>query len=422
MGRKKVILKKGGVSNPDAGQLLSENLKELILDKDKYDDTLNKYKKLKKDLEYNYSYDIKNKNEKEDIELRNEIAKKKAEQTDTKNKLLRDNFNNIAKIKYLTLIFNFVKTTGQWIGSTITESFKIFISTLNLGNGAIIRFLLFLLMILLIFGSIGYSIYLGVNQTSGSRINDNVISNKIINNEDNYIKSPVVSSNPIIIFTNWISSLIPDNARYNYNSTVNSINYIITGKNQYDAKAEPRNTTDAGRSDNIFNFNFNNTVTSSSITYYPNNTYSLLKPKNIIFEYNANLYPNSDYKKLDRFADKYFEITKTQPIQIITDSSGKYILDVNGNDILERKKDNGYIFKSFDNNNLYILDKIRKYNIKINNADILIKITKYNINSSTNSINNAYIINSKIIKYNTNSSIIENNADIINRLKKYKIK
>lgn len=407
MGRKKVILKKGGVSNPDAGQLLSENLKELILDKDKYDDTLNKYKKLKKDLEYNYSYDIKNKNEKEDIELRNTIAKKKADQIDAKNKLLRDNFNNIAKIKYLTLIFNFVKTTGQWIGSTITESFKIFISTLNLGNGAIIRFLLFLLMILLIFGSIGYSIYLGVNQTSGSRINDNVISNKIINNEDYYIKSPVVSSNPIIIFTNWISSLIPDNARYNYNSTVNSINYIITGKNQYDAKAEPRNTTEAGRSDNIFNFNFNK---ETADTYYTsNNTYSLLKPKDITFEYNASLYPNSDYKKLGRFADTYFEYTKTQqPIQIITDSSGKYILDVKGDDIL-KKTDNGYIFKSFYNinyikyiNNADIINKkynIKShiYNIKINNVDILPKIrylshTYYNNNIKINNADILYIL------------------------------
>ena len=376
MGRKKVILKKGGVSNPDAGQLLSENLKELILDKDKYDDTLNKYKKLKKDLEYNYSYDIKNKNEKEDIELRNEIAKKKAEQTDTKNKLLRDNFNNIAKIKYLTLIFNFVKTTGQWIGSTITESFNIFISTLNLGNGAIIRFLLFLLMILLIFGSIGYSIYLGVNQTSGSRINDNVISNKIINNEDNYIKSPVVSSNPIIIFTNWISSLIPDNARYNYNSTVNSINYIITGKNQYDAKAEPRNTIETGRSDNIFNFNFNFNKETAD-TYSTDKTYSLLKPKDITFEYNASLYPNSDYKKLGRFADTYFEHTKKQqPIQIITDSSGKYILDVNGDDILE-KKDNGYIFKSFDNNNYIKYINISSFTINTFNMIDYIKKSYY---------------------------------------------
>lgn len=420
MGRKKVILKKGGVSNPDAGQLLSENLKELILDKDKYDDTLNKYKNLKNDLEDSYKYSIKNKNEKEDIELRNEIAKKKAEQTDTKNKLFRDNFNNIANIKYLTLIFNFVKTTGQWIGSTITESIKISIATLNLGNGAIIRFLIFLLMILLIFGGIGYSIYLGVNQTSGSRINDNIISNKIINNEDNYIKSPVVSSNPIIIFTNWISSLIPDNARYNYNSTVNSINYIITGKNQYDAKADPRNTIEIGRSDNIFNFNFKNDITPYINIY----TYSLLKPKDITFEYNASLYPNSDYNKLGGFADTYFEYTKTQHIPIIVDSkTHKYILNVNGNDILE-KKGNGYIFKSFDNNNLYILDKIRKYNIKINNADILIKITKYNI-SSTNSkkINNLYILE-KIKKHNispTNSKKI-NNADIINRLKKYKIK
>ena len=416
MGRKKVILKKGGVSNPDAGQLLSENLKELILDKDKYDDTLNKYKKLKKDLEYNYSYDIKNKNEKEDIELRNEIAKKKAEQTDTKNKLLRDNFNNIAKIKYLTLIFNFVKTTGQWIGSTITESFNIFISTLNLGNGAIIRFLLFLLMILLIFGSIGYSIYLGVNQTSGSRINDNVISNKIINNEDNYIKSPVVSSNPIIIFTNWISSLIPDNARYNYNSTVNSINYIITGKNQYDAKAESRNTTDAGRSDNIFNFNFNKDTTD---TYNPNNTYSLLKPKDITFEYNASLYPNSDYKKLGGFADKYFSSTGPETIPIIVDSkTHKYILDVSGNNILE-KKGNGYIFKSFDNNNYIKYINISSFTINTFNMIDYIKKSYYsngknrthikdNIELTRSNIERLYYSNEKNrthIKYNIKYNI-----------------
>jgi hypothetical protein len=331
---------------------------------------------------------------------------------------------NNAKNFYLKLsgyVAKFIYTIGisffNILGYIIARSSYLIVEFFKLGQGIIPKSIIFILFILLIFG-IGVALFMS-NRTNGDIIRSSDISKKIITNDtENYLSL----SNPFSFMTkitNGLNDIIPNDFKYKYTSLTNSLNYITTGKNQYQDYLEPRKTLETGRSDNIFHMNFD----ISGSEYSKEKTYCTLKPKPIVFNFNSNLYQSSDYNRLNenlrndiQYPNKYtIDITST------SSSSGRYVLNVenskyyinntaiedttiklpklfkiNKNEVLL----NNYNSISFNEN----VGLIGLYGVKLlnkNYRDNILVITAFNKDRQNNEYRKIYYINNKLIYYNS---------------------
>ena len=210
------------------------------------------------------------------------------------------------------------------IGKYFTSIFKFIITTIsNAGQGAIIKCIITIVFIILII--VGFTIGF-----SGLKNKKNEITNKSTNYEENLLNLEnddylnIHKSNDIFtIITDYFYGKIPDSYKYKFNSFSNSISYITTGKNQYEDYLEKREEIENGRSDNIFHINFN-----YSYIYSKDNTMSIIKPKDVILEFNENLYYDSDYNKIDSNIKVVSNYPQKCVINMKTNSKGKYALDL----------------------------------------------------------------------------------------------
>ena len=123
------------------------------------------------------------------------------------------------------------------------------------------------------------------------------------------------------MISNSVNNMIPGQYKYKWASISNSITYMTSGKNIYDRFLEPRDEMDTGRSDNIFNINFNND---------PNYTTSIIKPKPVKLEFNSGMYYDADYNKIDETIMTAIQDTYHNKciIPIEANNNNKYALDL----------------------------------------------------------------------------------------------
>jgi len=302
----------------------------------------------------------------------------------------------------------------------------------NVGNGVLWRYLGAILFILFCIFGIAFIIKL-VSKTPPNKYNtiaDNIMNGEYYNLIN--IKPPTFFSK----FSNGLFALVPDKYKYNVSSLFGSLSYSISGKNQYENYLEERETVDndAGRSDNIFNLNFSSPIVVDGKQLLTTKTYSILKPKDIVINFDSNRHPLSDMNKLDKdfisHNDKYFSTFNNYVIPITAPSSN-WIADINNayystktspeyriqanskNNIFRTNEKGGFVLNSFQNINYGITSGFYKENINIQ----MIYITKYKV--ILTKLHNTQTSNPYMIKYNNVISKLL--SDTTNYIIKYRL-
>lgn len=325
--RKRKALK-GGYTFTDptiAGPVLKEKLyqttdDDIIALKSKYS---KKYEEAEKDL-----------NQLIQIKKEADINYYKALNQKNKNDALtaqRNKISNEQAIEVSKLTGSVIVATGKSIWTIFTfaiSNLKYAITTISTaGKGAIIKAILAILFIILIIaGAInGFS---GLNSNSNNIKNSGAAGKDILKKDtDDYINKE--RPNIFTSIRDFFNSLLPNDYKNKLGSISNSLTYITTGKNQYDEYLEPRTEILEGRSDNIFHINL-----TKNEKYSKNNTYSIIKPKDVLLEFNENLYYNSDYNKIDSNIKAYINnYPQKCIIPIKSNINGKYILDLDSTNI-----------------------------------------------------------------------------------------
>jgi hypothetical protein len=223
-----------------------------------------------------------------------------------------------------------------FITKLFIDVFKIFLSLLKTigtfivmgGQGAIIKVLIVIFILLVAIGFItsGFS---GVNSkdiNSSSDVGKDILKR----DNDDYITNLKETNNDRLTrMHDWFKSLLPNSYKMGFSSISNSLTYITTGKNQFDEYLDDRDDINTGRSDNIFHVNFtdiNPILSTHNIN--KDNTYSIIEPKDVILEFNENLYYNSDYSKITKNIKDEINYPTKCAIPIIPNSSGKYSLNI----------------------------------------------------------------------------------------------
>jgi hypothetical protein len=320
---------------------------------------LNKIAQIKKEADINYYKALKQKNSENDSNTKeNEISNKQ------NLKILK--LSGSALIAVVKSIWTFMKFIVSNIKYSIT-------TVCTAGKGAIIKAILAILFIILvILGAInGFSSFSGVN--SNNIKNSSAAGKEIFKKDsDDYINMKPDNN----IFTNisdyFLNKLLPDDYKIKLKSISNSLTYITTGKNQYDDLLDTRDEIFEGRCDNIFHINFNDYPVYNKI-----NTYSIIEPKDVLLEFNEDLYYNSDYNKIDSNIKEIIKYPQKCfiPIKPTTNSNGRYTLDIENS-------------KYYD-----------KYNAIISNSNLIKSILK---DSDSNSKNTSFKLNSFNNKIYTN--------------------
>jgi hypothetical protein len=341
-GKKEI---KGGVNFIDASRLGFLPEKKLY-DLAYKDPTINKIPDLihdyQKDENYLSDKIEKYKKEKENLDKnRHDVREEELKFENLENKrLFDDRKNNLKWINFYSGIAgatleNF-KQLGN-LGKDVVGSGFTFLGFA--GNGVILR-------VILIFAALALIIGLGLASMYSPQFNDsknsiNAKMNELINPDfENYLKVP----GQFQWFKDMMKGLqdrIPGNLKYKFNSFTNSVSYITTGKNQYENYLIDREMITTGRSDNIMHMRFNNLQ-----GFQKEQTYCALKPKDIVLNFNSNLYPSSDYNQLDQSLREHLKYPDSYQIPIGSDKSGRYALDI----------DNSYYIQD----NIHLIDK-KKY-------------------------------------------------------------
>ena len=325
--RKRKALK-GGYTFTDptiAGPVLKEKLyqttdDDIIALKSKYN---KKYEEAEKDL--NQLIQIK---KEADINYYKALNQKNKDDALTAQ---RNKISNEQAIEVSKLTGSVIVATGKSIWTIFTfaiSNLKYAITTISTaGKGAIIKAILAILFIILIIaGAInGFS---GLNSNSNNIKNSGDAGKDILKKDtDDYINKE--RPNIFTSIRDFFNSLLPNDYKNKLGSISNSLTYITTGKNQYDEYLEPRTEILEGRSDNIFHINL-----TKNEKYSKNNTYSIIKPKDVLLEFNENLYYNSDYNKIDSNIKAYInKYPQKCIIPIKSNINGKYILDLDSTNI-----------------------------------------------------------------------------------------
>jgi hypothetical protein len=354
--RKKI---KGGTSYRDAakrGFIPVDNLYNLAHQDpniNKIPDLIKNYEKDKQDLSDQIE---KYKKQKENIDKNRHNARAEElalEQIENK-KLFDDRKNNLRWANFYSGIASAtgqnVKQLGSYV-SNVAGSTATFLGFA--GNGVILRVILIIIFLALIIGLGLASMYSPSFKNAKNDIN-NKMKDLVNPDFDNYLSGP----NPfkgLKDMTNSLTNLIPCDLKYKFTSFTNSINYITTGRNQYEDFLEDRETITTGRCDNIIHMNFNN-----QDGFQKEKTYCALQPKDITLNFNSNLYPSSDYNQLDKQLREDLLYPNNYKIPIKSDkNSGRYTLDIDHSIYLDDDKN------ELSSNLVYLPKLFKKYKNKI---------------------------------------------------------
>ena len=255
-------------------------------------------------------------------------------------------------------------TKGLWaVCKFMVSNVKFVIKMIGTaGQGAIIKALLFIIFIILVIVGITKGIS-GLNNNQTTISNSSQFGKEILKQDnDKYLAIPQPNTR-LKQMHEYINTLIPKEYKYNWGTIANSVSYITTGKNQYEEFLSDREETLIGRSDNIFHINFND--------YDKDKTFSIIEPKNVLLEFNENAYYNSDYNKIDSNFNAVINYPKKCLLNIKPNEKGKYILDLNKDNIKYYDKNNSIIA----NNNL--ITPIFKYSTNNSNLIVGVKLNSF---------------------------------------------
>ena len=313
----------GGSKNTDMlGPLIPQSLYDLANnepEKHKLEKLENMYKTKADELKY----------ELEDLEKRlkdTQTANFKEKNTNIASRKLdvdkndRDRKFGLNVAKYGTNIVSATLTNIVMFGYYIIENGKFGLTTFtNAGQGFFIKLIGIIVLIVVIVVGLTTSVFSNPTSILGS---NDIIKNILNTDGENYIMPYYNNSFSYLnTITSSISNLLPDTFKYKFASFTNSLNYITTGKNQYDDLLVDRETITDGRSDNIFHINF-----KSQSLYPSDKTFCALSPKDVKFNYNSNLY-TSDYNNLDEKLKTDINYPTSYTIPITNDAKGKYVLN-----------------------------------------------------------------------------------------------
>ncbi len=366
MRKKTKLLKKGGttfleklIGKTYDGSFVADNISDNIK-RHKDAALLDEYKLRKEIAEKNY--DIK-KAKKDGNDKIDELQKERDFKYD---RLRSQNFFQYLKV-FLSIINGLLNILG-YIGKRFLEFiniaknyFSLFINSLfniirllrsfiNLGQGAIVKIIILIAVII----GIGFTIG---SFAAGPANNYSILNKPNLN---------VFSKTPQPSFTNYFNNLIPDSYKFQWNNIKNKFNNAFG----YDIKANSinkikRDFTNDGR---------NNDLTHVKVTNDNNNVYSILEPNisNIHFEIDLNKLQGEDidYNKLpDNIKNLYKDNYKNYKIyfdvrEIKKNNSEFYALKLKNNDNGLLKDDNSAInhFKIIKNDIIpvYINEKYKQ--------------------------------------------------------------
>jgi len=382
--RKKI---KGGTSFEEAtnrGLISTKKLYDLAYQDpnvNKIPDLIKNYEKDKQDLSDQIE---KYKKQKENIDKNRHNARAEElalEQIENK-KLFDDRKNNLRWANFYSSI---ASATGQNIKSGLhygIENIKSLGTFVGFaGNGVILRVILIIIFLALIIGLGLASMYSPSFRNAKNDIN-NKMKDLVNPDFDNYLSGP----NPfkgLKDMTNSLTNLIPCDLKYKFTSFTNSINYITTGRNQYEDFLEDRETITTGRCDNIIHMNYNN-----QDGFQKEKTYCALQPKNITLNFNSNLYPSSDYNQLDKQLREDLSYPTNYRIDIKPDpTSGRYTLDIDHSRYLDDDKN------ELSSNLVYLPKLFKKDKNKILFNEI--KSSSFNLSSGIIGIYGVSLLNKK---------------------------
>lgn len=362
MARKKAVYKKGGVSTSIVGPVIPESLYDLN----------NTHKIYSLQELYNNNLKLKQAELEENNELLNEartvkLNEDKIRLAEINQRLKYDTFNYNKFIKGIYIagsIFEYLFANIVGFFKFLTDNFKAFISFAGTaGQGAFAKIIAGILLILfvlsIILGTMNIIHGVGGDPTI---INNNAVSKSIVQSNNNGLIQPPMTF--LARINKFISDLIPNEYKYKLIGISNSITYITSGKNQYDDYLIPRNELTIGRNDNIFN-----------IKVSENKIQSILKPRDVILNFNSNLYPLSDFNKIPQILRDDISYLTTYTIPIIA-PNGRYSLDID-----KSYYGNNDYYNTLNNNKINLFAKKKLFSIDGKTKDI-------KLNTFTNVINN----------------------------------
>jgi hypothetical protein len=395
MGKIKAVRSKkfkGGINTSIAGPQLPESLyKYKNTDKIKglYDIYDENYKTTEKEL-YKINVLLDKAQQEENFEKELELKKLK-EQLEIKK------FDSKRFYTYMTAGYIVFRDLGRnivYFVEFITSKFGAAMTFMGFAGQGVFAKIIGAIVVILIIVSIVLGSLNIIHGIGGDPaiINNNTISKSIVQSDNsNYIQpNPSWLQN----FSKAIYNLIPSQYTYKLNNLSNSLTYITTGKNQFDAYLEDRTPITTGRWDDILHVSNKNENVDK--------IYSRFKPKNIILTF-EDIY-GSDYNKLPQELLSDIKYPMKYNIPINAASNGRFGLDLYNSTYFDASNpDNSLdrlsILKNFLPH-LFIPDDI----IAKNDAITSVKLNSINIPSSTNML---YCYGTTIINLSYNGPVLE---------------
>ena len=304
------------------------------------------------------------------------FAKYKQEQDEIDKGFEKKNKSSLYWLKVETFIFNIIKSIFlsanilfnnvykviTSLAAAFFVSFKLgiesFIKFVNIGNGAVVKTIILILIILF---CIGATIGFFSNPNSASKFDFNNSTNM-----DFYFKTNRPSF--MSTFTNTLSGFVPERYQTNFTAFKNSFNKTLgndltaNSRNKYNRE----NIGNKGRYDGIYHIKKDN----------GDNIFSTIKPGDIIWNLEINNYKNTDFFKLPSNIQTIYNTSNYTTVNIpVISENGKYIYKLDNNAYYGNNKNKKIKIENFPYTddtssiygNIFTLNNVNKVNTFKNN-------------------------------------------------------
>lgn len=237
-----------------------------------------------------------------------------------KNNIERETLNQRKREQYwriisgiLFRIFEFIgKITNFFVyyGGSFIKNFLGFIAKFgNIADGAIIKIILFILIIVAIF--FGISSFFG-SKSPAENINNNIAELGNTNKNFNSFLIKTESKSFFKDVSNYFTNLVPEEYQVSFNKFRNTTNKLV-GNDIMVINGVPREIITDGRNDGIYHVKKSND---------PTYTYTTIKPKNIELDLSdiKNI-PDADFNKLPLKIQNEYEIENKYKLEALKDES-----------------------------------------------------------------------------------------------------
>ena len=278
-----------------------------------------------------------------------------------KNNIERETLNQRKREQYWRIIsgiiFRFFEFAGKIINfftnniSSFIKNFLEFIRKFaNVADGAIIKILLFVIIIVALF--FGISAFFG-SKSPNENINNNIAEMGNTNKNFNSFLIKTESKSFFKDVSNYFTNLVPQEYQVSFNKFRNATNKLV-GNDIMTINGVPREVITEGRNDGIYHLKFSND---------PSYTYTTIKPKDIELNLSdiKNI-PDADYNKLPLKIQDEYQIDSKYILTAEKDvSSGLWYYDA------DNIKDSGNIMIKSRGQKTPIINTSKPNEFKLNN-------------------------------------------------------